>query len=140
MLTKVALTSDMKMMYRQILVREEDRQYQHVFWRNCGQSDVQEFQLNTVTYGMASSSFLSQRTIKQLVADEGTPYTNASNALLNHIYVDDIVTGASSEEEAVILYNELVELLRKGGFTPRKWASSSSKVLANIPWTTYRVH
>ena len=51
----------------------------------------------------------------------------------NSFYVDDLLGGADSEEEALDLYRNLRQILGKGGFNLRKWRSSSAKVLANIP-------
>lgn len=54
-------------------------------------------------------------------------------ALKESIYVDDIIAGADSEDNAFKLHQELVDLLGKGGFFPRKWASSSPNVMEKIP-------
>ncbi|XP_063931829.1 uncharacterized protein LOC135143818 [Zophobas morio] len=60
------------------------------------------------------------RVLHQLVTDEGAQYPLASNALIAHSYVDDIVTGAASMKEAEKLKTELINLLSKGGFELRK--------------------
>ncbi|XP_044741898.1 uncharacterized protein LOC123302869 [Chrysoperla carnea] len=110
----IALCSDIRQMYRQILVRPEDRIYQHIFYRPSTESDVVEFELNTVTYGLVPSAFLAQRCLKQLVIDEGNHYPLASQALLHNTYVDDIITGASSPEQAKTLMTQLQTLMSRG--------------------------
>ena len=129
----VALCADIKAMYRQILVSPEHRANQHIFWRFSPQEPVTEYELNTVTYGLKPSSFLAQRTIHQLVQDEGSAYPLASDVLLNHTFVDDIVAGADCEDQANMLFHQLNELLMKGGFVLRKWSSSSPNLLLNVP-------
>ena len=48
--------------------------------------------------------------------------------LLRSTYVDDIVTGAESEEAAYELYKESNELLKGAGFNLRKFTSNSSRL------------
>ncbi|XP_055714224.1 uncharacterized protein LOC129808469 [Phlebotomus papatasi] len=67
---KVAFTADIEKMFRQILVREEDRDYQRILWRFNESEPVQEYVLNTVTYGTAAATYLSVRALHQLAEDE----------------------------------------------------------------------
>lgn len=46
---KYIFTADIVKMYRQILIRPEDRLYQHIFWRDYPNNEIQEFQLCTIT-------------------------------------------------------------------------------------------
>ena len=48
--------------------------------------------------------------------------------LLRSTYVDDIVTGAESEEAAYEVYKESKELLNGGGFNIRKFTSNLSRL------------
>lgn len=129
----IALTGDIKQMYRQILVHPMDRKYQHILWRSSPAHPMEEYELNTVTYGLRSSPYLAQRVLKALTKDEGDKFPQASQLLLNNTYMDDIVGGAMSEEEVSIVYNQLKELLAKGGFFPRKWSTTSTSLLESIP-------
>lgn len=125
----IALTADLVKMYRQVLVRPEDRRFQHILWRPDPSQDIQVFELNTVTYGIVSSAFHALRVLVQLVRDEGKPYPLASMALLDERYVDDIVSGADSIEEARILMTQLKDLLAKGRFKIHKWTSNSREIV-----------
>ncbi|KAL1140074.1 hypothetical protein AAG570_000006 [Ranatra chinensis] len=48
----------------------------------------------------------------------------ASKAILSESYVDDIISGADSEQEAKLLQRELESLMFLGGFELRKWSSN----------------
>ena len=61
--------ADVEKMYRQIFIHQDDQQHQSILWQDSRGDDVQAFRLPTVTYGVASSSFLAQRVIKQLADD-----------------------------------------------------------------------
>ena len=52
-LHKVALTTDVQKMYRQIFVDPRDRDFQGILWRFSLNEPIQEYRLNTVTYGQA---------------------------------------------------------------------------------------
>ncbi|XP_008487934.1 uncharacterized protein LOC103524680 [Diaphorina citri] len=132
-LNQVALTCDIKAMYRCILVHPEDRIHQHILWRPDPTQEVKEFELKTVTFGLPPSPYQAQRVIKQLVTDEGAHFPHAAVTLEESIYVDDIVSGAVSISAAKTLCNELSSLLGAGGFVLRKWASSHPEVLSDLP-------
>lgn len=53
--------------------------------------------------------------------------------LLHCFYVDDCLVSTASEEEAVVLYHDLVSICSKGGFKLTKWMSNSRAVMAAIP-------
>ncbi|XP_055590962.1 uncharacterized protein LOC129743045 [Uranotaenia lowii] len=129
----IALVADIAKMYRQIVVHPSDRCFQRILWRFNPDEPVRSYELRTVTYGLAPSSFLATRTLLQLVEDEGRQFPNASAAVRKSVYVDDLIAGASSVEAAVALRTELDQLMLRGGFCFRKWCSNSLKVLADVP-------
>ncbi|XP_058446764.1 uncharacterized protein LOC131427516 [Malaya genurostris] len=135
----IALVADIEKMYRQVSMHPEDRRLQRIFWRFHDSQPIATYELGTVTYGLAPSSFLATRTLKQLADDDGAPFPKATRALKNCLYVDDFIGGEHSVEEAIQLRNELNELLYKGGFCLRKWSSNSPDVLSDLPkqllWT-----
>ncbi|XP_044741128.1 uncharacterized protein LOC123302317 [Chrysoperla carnea] len=129
----VAMSTDICKMYLQIILHENDRKYQHMFYRFNPSDSITEYELNRVTFGMPASPYLAIRVILQLIQDEGAAYPLASNALANHTYVDNILTGAHNLNDALALQKELIHLLQKGGFTLKKWASSSKELLKTVP-------
>lgn len=52
--------------------------------------------------------------------------------LLQSTYVDDVVSGADSDEEAFQLYTEAKAIFHAGGFNLRKFLSNSLIVQAKI--------
>lgn len=72
---------------------------------------VREFELCTVTFGLPPSPFQAQRVLQQLALDEGTDFPRGAEVLNNEVYVDDLVTGASSVEEAISLRDEIISLI-----------------------------
>ncbi|XP_058811185.1 uncharacterized protein LOC131676075 [Topomyia yanbarensis] len=128
----IALVGDIAKMYRQVLMHPDDVPLQRIFWRFSPDQPVQAFDLLTVTYGLAPSSFLATRTLLQLADDEGQSYPLGSRALRKGFYVDDFISGEQSIEKAIRLRKEISELLGKGGFVLRKWTSNRLEVLHGL--------
>lgn len=132
-LQPIALTADIKQMYRCIRLNPSDTKFTHLLWRSDSCQPIQEYELTTLPFGLTASPYLAQKTIQQLVHDEGKPYPLASQVLQSSIYIDDIVCSVSTENEAICLYNELTSLLQKGRFNLHKISSNSQIVLSQVP-------
>ncbi|XP_050500703.1 uncharacterized protein LOC126880706 [Diabrotica virgifera virgifera] len=139
-LNRFALCADIRQMYRNILVVPEHTDYQRVLWRFSSFEEIQEYRLLTVTFGVVSSPYLALRTLQQLVLDEGSRFPKAASLVCNASYIDDFVFGASTLEEAQSLVEELVALLKLGGFELRKWCSNEPKLLSQFPESHINPH
>ncbi|CAK9809095.1 hypothetical protein ANTQUA_LOCUS5879 [Anthophora quadrimaculata] len=118
-------------MYRQILVDPRDIDFQRILWQSVPSSSLREYQLLTVTYGMACAPYLALRVLQQLTLDEGHEFPLAAEVLRSNIYVDDVLFG-SDDVDSLQVRSQLISLLTQGGFTLRKWASNMPTLLADI--------
>ena len=59
-------------------------------------------------------------------------YPLASHILLNDTYVDDIISGSSTNKNARPFQEQLTMLLREGGFEAHKWCSNSDDALKGV--------
>ncbi|XP_058816503.1 uncharacterized protein LOC131679777 [Topomyia yanbarensis] len=129
----IVITGDIKQMYRMIEVHQDDRDFQRILWRWSSDKQVKEYRLNTVIYGTKSAFYLATKCVQQLLKSHRLMYTEAVVKAERGTYVDDILTGADSEEEAILLHQQLSTILASGGFHLRKWASNSIEGLNAIP-------
>ncbi|KAK2578857.1 hypothetical protein KPH14_012604 [Odynerus spinipes] len=129
---KFVLNADITKMYRQVLIAEDQRSLQRILWRENPDDEVQIFELNTVTYGMVPASYLAVRTLHQLAEDEGASYPIGATVTKTDFYMDDLLTGANTEEEICQIRSEMIGLLAKGGFELRKWSSNCKQVLDGL--------
>ncbi|XP_022165266.1 uncharacterized protein LOC111030183 [Myzus persicae] len=127
------LSADIVKMYRQILIRQEDRVFQHIFWRDSPTDDLVEFQLCTVTYGLNCAPYLAIRVLHELDRQDGHRFPLAKDVLTRAAYVDDIVIGADTEELLLRRKEDIVGLLRSGACTLSKWTSNGTTVLESVP-------
>ncbi|XP_062540903.1 uncharacterized protein LOC134208950 [Armigeres subalbatus] len=130
---RIAFTVDIPKMYRQVAVHEDDRCYQRILWRETRDDPLKAYDLQTVTYGLASSPFLATMSLRQLTEDEGTQFPLAANAIKKSCYMDDALVGASTLPEAIELKNQIVGMLERGCFSVHKFASNSQELLADVP-------
>ena len=85
-----------------------------------------------MTYGTSSAPFLATHCLKKL-ADDKCQYPKAAQVLSNDFYVDDLLSGTSTPEDAIKVQQQISSLLQTAGFTLRKWASNHSAFLDTIP-------
>lgn len=130
---RICLVADVQNMYRQIKVASKDTNYQRILWRENSHEPIREYKLLTVTYGTSCAPYLAIKTLHQLSDDERHDFPEESRILKTDVYMDDILTGTSQEDDAVQLRMRLTELFARGGFPLHKWASNSKMVLNEIP-------
>jgi len=103
-----------------------------ILWRKTPDQPITTYELNTFTYGTTSAPFLATRCLQQLIEDEAVNYPVAAQMARNGFYVDDLITGTDDVDTALSLQQELIEMLKKGGFTLRKWSSNHPALLQHL--------
>ena len=124
-----AFSADIEKMYRQILLHDEDQHMQSILWRKSSSAPVEVYRLRAVTYSLVSATFLAQCTIKQLAVDHQTEFPLGAKVLQEEVYMDDVLSGAHSLDNAKIKRLDIIELLKVGGFPTRKWSSNDTKII-----------
>ncbi|XP_058816746.1 uncharacterized protein LOC131680030 [Topomyia yanbarensis] len=130
-LHRFALVADVAKMYR--MVRVQPSHLQRILWRESPEESVNPFELTTVTYGTASAPYLATKCLKKLGEDSESTHPIAARVIQEDFYVDDMLSGADSIEEANALISELTQVANSAGFTLRKWNSNSAKLLSRLP-------
>ncbi|KAK9745483.1 Pao retrotransposon peptidase [Popillia japonica] len=147
-----AIAADIEKMYRQVLVEPSQRPLQRILWRSNPDDPIQVYNLNTVTYGTASASFLAIRSLMQLgidcktshpditasasflsIIDCKTSHPDISSIIREDFYVDDLLTGAKDLAQAQRICLQLSEILSAGCFKLCKWISNDAQVLKDLP-------
>ncbi|XP_063636148.1 uncharacterized protein LOC134806757 [Cydia splendana] len=126
---RVAMISDIKKMYLQILMSPKDTNFQRILWRKNTSDPVKDYRLLRVTFGTASAPYLAVKTLQQVAEDEGKEYPLASKTIKEDFFMDDLMTGSDTVQVAVDVAKQITEILKKGGFALQKWASNSTDFL-----------
>ncbi|XP_036329865.1 uncharacterized protein LOC118742006 [Rhagoletis pomonella] len=130
---KYAITADVTKMYLQAWVSEEDSFYQCILWRPTPNEDIEVYRLLTITYGTASAPYLATRCVKALGEQCAEKFPYGANKVLSDLYMDDLISGADSDEQLQQIYSEVSEILSSAGFELRKWYSNNSEFLKKVP-------
>lgn len=136
----VCFTADIRMMYRQLLVKKEDADLQRILWRKNSNEEIKEYRILRVTFGTAAAPHLSVRTLMQIAEDEGKEFPEAARVIKKNFFVDDCMSGSMTAKEAIQLSKEIMTVLERGGFILQKWASNSPEFIAEIEPTLRSMH
>ena len=99
-------------MYRQTLIHPDDAKFHKIFFRKNVAKPLLLFMSNTVTYGTSCAPYLAIRVLHQLADDEKGRYPKTAITLKRDFYVDDLLSGATTREEAEVFRDELTNLLQ----------------------------
>lgn len=128
----ICFVSDIIKMYRMVLVARKHVDFQRILWRKDTDEEIKEYRLLTVTFGTAPAPYLAVKTLRQLAEDEGSKFPVASKITKEDFYVDDVLSGYDTVEEAIAASKELIKVLKRGGFELQKWSSNSAAFMRSI--------
>ena len=126
---KIAISADIKSMFLQVRLNQEQWNLQRIFWREHSHQPLKEYWLVVVTFGLASSPYLAVRSMLDIEPELEEQFPNAVNAIRNDFYMDDCITGARDEKSAIELVNGIKTVLSKSGFSLCKWVSNSERLV-----------
>ena len=86
-----------------------------------------------MTFGLACSPFLANRTLKQLARDEAAKYPLGSQILEKEIYADDVLSGDFTLAGAKTKQEQVISLLHSGRFNLRKWLANNVELIKWLP-------
>lgn len=121
---RYGITADIEKMYRQILMHPDDRKYQKILWRPTEAEPVRVYELNTVTYGHACAPHCAIRTLIQCARDNEAQSPRGARIIQECFYVDDLLTGAHTQQDVERLRSEVSSILEKGKMRLTKWKTN----------------
>lgn len=122
-------TADIVKMYRQLLVHDSQIRLQRIWWRDNADAPIETYELQTVTYGTSSASFLAKRYIQHLAQHHALEFSRGSACALRDSYIDDLLTEADTIKEAKITRDEVARSKRRGQFELSKWRSNHTELI-----------
>ena len=130
----VAFTADIKKAYLQMQLNPEDRDVVRFLWlkditKPVTEDNIIEYRFVRVIWGIVCSAFLLAATIKyHLQRNENF----VSNDVSHNIYVDNLISGSKTVEEAKIYYKELKEVFSRASMNMCKWNSNKEELMKEI--------
>jgi hypothetical protein len=122
-------------MFHQVKVPPKDSDSMRILWWDDKDLDgtPEEYHMTSHIFGATDSPCCANYCLKRTAEDNKAELSEeAVNTVKKDFYVDDLLEALPSELQAIRLANELIKLLKRGGFRLAKWMSNSREVLANI--------
>ena len=126
----IAITADTKQRFLQILVDKKDQNFLRFLWYDDVFSDdpnIIVYRFTRVIFGLISSSFLLNRTLKlnfTKLLFKGLYGSFIIQKLLRDLYIDDLVSRFNDENLVCKFYQGASNILIQGGFQLRKWITN----------------
>ena len=130
-----AFTADLKAMFHQVKVLPRDAEaLRFLWWSGSLNKPPDEYQMLVHIFGAASSPCCANRTVRQTADDNEERFgLEVINTMRRNFYVNDVLKSILNEENAIRLAEQLIQLMKDGGFHLTKFASNSRKLLATLP-------
>ena len=122
---RVALTADVTKVFLKVGVQEDDQDVQRFLWDDQGTVRVMKFL--RVPFGNKVSTFLLNATIQHHL--NSTPSSHLVEELKENFYVDDLLLGAGSEEEACVFLCKACALMKSTSMSLDKVGFNSVQVM-----------
>jgi hypothetical protein len=130
---QVTIVADIEKMFLQVKLNQRDQDLQRFLWRNLDMTKIPDvYRLTGVTFGLKCSPFSCIRTVTDHVNTQKKDYPKAAEELSQNIFVDDVLSGADSVEEAAQLMLDMRDMMAKGGFPLKKFQSNQRNALKSL--------
>ena len=135
-LNKVAMVADIEKAFLQIGLNDNAKDVTRFFWLKDAnnlntENNIQIYRFCRVPFGIISSPFLLAATLDFHLK---TFKSATAKKIRENIYVDNVITGTKSTQNATQFYRDSKQIISKAGMNLRDWASNDADVLDEIPF------
>ncbi len=123
----------MEKAFHQVLLHPLDKDSIRFFWINPATKEVIKLRWCVVAFGVTSSPFLLAATLNQHLLKYKLSHPMTVEILSKHLYVDDLIAGEDSVDEALKLITDAKAILLEAGFPLRKFATNSLELQSILP-------
>ena len=131
----VAIVCDLEKAFHQVRVQENQRDALRFLWvENTNAADLRViiYRFCRVVFGLTSSPFLLNATLKHHFEQFLPQFPEFVPLLMDSLYVDDFVGGGDSAEQVISSIRVLLEILSSGGFKAHKFVTNEPEVMSSL--------
>ena len=129
----VGFTGDVSKMFFRIKLREEDKPYHCLLWRNRETDAPQAYMFQVHVFGNAGSPFVAIYALRDQAQRHKADKPQAAETISRSALVDDILDSADSPAAAATVLSQVRDILGEVGMELHKCAASDPAVLREIP-------
>jgi len=132
----IVVLADIEKAFLQIAIQRDERDVTRFLWLKdtsklvVSDDNIEVYRFCRVPFGLTCSPFLLGATLKYHLQREGTPL---ALKIMSDIYVDNVLLGANSSEQAFEIYQEAKAIFRRASMNLREWYSNSDEFLKRLP-------
>ncbi|XP_048001871.1 uncharacterized protein LOC125238571 [Leguminivora glycinivorella] len=130
---RVGITADIKEMFPQVRVREQDRDALRFLWRPDKTIAIKEYRMTSVIFGACCRPFIAQFIKNKNALEHADLYPLAVDAILFNHYMDDYIDSQDGVDEAAQLAADIVTVHNAACFEMRRWISNAPEALKLVP-------
>ena len=124
-LNRIGLTADLEKAFLQLSLHPADRDVTRFLWRSHAlDPEPTTYRMTRVVFGVNASPFLLQATIRQHLKLFEASDPELVNKLSRDIYCDDLITSVETEEEALQVKDQTMQIFSEAMMNMTKWTSS----------------
>ncbi|KAL1419403.1 hypothetical protein MTO96_005138 [Rhipicephalus appendiculatus] len=86
--------------------------------------EVEVWRMTRILFGATTSPFILAATIRHHLAGVGAALSDTAKVLEKCLYVDDLIMGVDSAQEATTFYKKARQIMSSAGIKLRKWSSN----------------
>eukprot|EP00096_Caligus_rogercresseyi_P004325 TRINITY_DN18551_c0_g1_i2.p1 TRINITY_DN18551_c0_g1~~TRINITY_DN18551_c0_g1_i2.p1 ORF type:complete len:575 (+),score=-58.22 TRINITY_DN18551_c0_g1_i2:136-1860(+) len=129
---RIALSADIAKMYSQVALSRSQMDLLRFFWRPTRNGPIREYRHTRQVFGIASAAHSCISAVQWSASKFKNTHKKAVEVILGDMYVDDLLTGADTLEEARTLVDQLRKINSYGHFELRKWCSNRASVIRHL--------
>ena len=119
-------------MFNDIKPVHSDHDFHRFFLRDSS-GNIVECRMKRVTFGVKSSPFLATNVLLHHASTHRHSHPLAIRCIEECFYVNDLLSGTNTVEEAMALRESICNLFEEAGMTLRKWRTNSDSFRNSIP-------
>ena len=125
---KIGFHTDVAKMYNSVKLHQEDWCYQRYLWKENLEHNmpVVEKVIKTLIYGVKSSGNQAEVGLRKVADLSKKEYPEVNEIIQRDVYVDDVMSGESTIETAMVRADQLELVLCRGGFKLKGFTMSGS--------------
>ena len=132
---QIAVVADIEAMFHQVKANKADADSLRFIWaENPLNKKPDTYQMVVHIFGATDSPCCTNHALKMTARENMEKFQPVTiESILTSFYVDDFLTSVIDEQQAIKLANELMNIMKLGGFQLTKFLSNKEEVIKALP-------
>ena len=115
-------------MYLMIQIAQEHRNKLRFLWQNEDTKEIEVYENCVLPFGLRCSPFLAVGVVQHHLMKYEEEYPALVKEMIESTYIDDLLTGAETEDEALTMYEDSSKIMKEASMEMRKWNTNNERI------------